>query len=213
MTLLLALHGYSQTATRFRRDLDPLLTRLPTLEPLLPSGPHECSLASVERLYSYQPRAQRPPPPYHCWWDASDDGRSYRGWEASVDSLRSSVGAALGARAPRFGVLGFSQGAMMAALLAALAARDEFPRPSFVVLVAGRTPRASDLRPLFEATLPFPSLHVWGERDPFAKYGSAALAERFAPEPREQCVWPGPHLVPTRGPAADAIVEFVGRHA
>jgi predicted esterase len=111
------------------------------------------------------------------------------------------------------GVIGFSQGALVAAVLAGLASRGDFPALRYVVIIAGRTPRADTLRPLFEHTLDVPSLHVWGERDPIATPAAAELAERFAPAQREVLVWPGSHRVPTRGEAADKIVEFVERHA
>ena len=48
--------------------------------------------------------ARAAPPPYLSWWNATDDGRVYRGWDESRAQL-----AALAAQGP-FGVLGFSQG-------------------------------------------------------------------------------------------------------
>ena len=59
--------------------------------------------------------------------------------------------------------------------------------------------------------LAIPSLHVWGERDLLARDTAAQLVERFAPETREIAVWSGPHVVPTRGDGADAIVGFLAR--
>jgi len=57
-----------------------------------------------------------------------------------------------------------------------------------------------------------PSLHVLGDADPFAKHGPA-LFERFDPETRQLLRWPGRHLVPSEGAAADAIIEFALQHA
>jgi hypothetical protein len=100
---------------------------------------------------------------------------------------------------------------MLAATLAALAERAEFPALRFVILVAGRKPRADALQPLFEGPLGTPSLHVWGERDGLAR-DSARLMEHFDPTLREAAQWPGPHVLPTHGAGADAIVAFLRRH-
>lgn len=211
MSTLLALHGFSQTGTRFRADLERLLTRLPARVSLLfPDAPHDCSEQSVDKLYAMAPNARRPPPPHRCWWDASDDGRSYRGWQESVTALRGIAEQHAGSEP--LGVLGFSQGAIAAAALAGLAAHDRFPRIDYVVLVAGRAPRSDDLRDLFDPPLALPSLHVWGEKDPFAMGASARLLELFDARQRDTAIWAGPHIVPTRGAPSDAIVSFIERN-
>ena len=73
--------------------------------------------------------------------------------------------------------------------------------------------RAEQLQPLFAGPLGTPSLHVWGERDAFAMSESPKLLSEFDAAGREVARWPGPHVVPTHGPAADAIVRFVLAHA
>jgi predicted esterase len=116
-------------------------------------------------------------------------------------------------RYPGAGLLGFSQGAALAATLAALSARKELPPVPFVVLVAGGIPRAGALRPLFDRPVAVPSLHVWGERDVLAVTRSAALAECFDPDARTTFVWSGSHVLPTRGPGGDALVAYIGSRA
>jgi hypothetical protein len=210
MSTLLALHGFSQTGARFRADLEPLLARLPARVSLLfPDAAHDCSAQSVDRLYALAPRARRPAPPHRCWWDASDDGRSYRGWQESVALLRGIAERHTGSGP--LGVLGFSQGAIAATALAGLAAHERFPRIDYVVLVAGRAPRCDDLRDLFESPLALPSLHVWGEKDPFAMGASARVLELYDARQRDTAIWAGPHVVPTRGAPSDAIVSFIER--
>jgi pimeloyl-ACP methyl ester carboxylesterase len=207
-TTLLALHGFTQNGSQFRSHLEPLAKRLPMdITLVCPDAPNVCSEGGVERLYGLT-GALRLPPPHLCWWDASDDGRIYRGWETSLERLRE-----LAKNAGPIGVLGFSQGAGVAAALAALAGAGEFPEIAFVILVAGRVPRADVLQPWFASPLRIPSLHVWGEQDAFAEALSPLLVECFEPGVREQVRWPGPHILPTRGPAADAILTFIGRHA
>jgi pimeloyl-ACP methyl ester carboxylesterase len=206
MTTLLCLHGFTQNGAQLRKQLEPLLCQLPNeLEVLCPDAPHACAHTSVERLYAAW-GTPRQPPPFLCWWDASDDSRIYRGWETTRERLSELCQAR-----ESVVVLGFSQGAILTAGLAALSAAGEFPGLAGVVIVAGRAPRSDALRSLFDAPIRVPSLHVWGERDALAGPASAALYETFAADTRSRVVWPGLHSVPTQGPAAAAIVEFVGR--
>ncbi len=206
-TRLIALHGFTQNGAVLRASLEPLLPEIePEVDLDCPDAPHACSEETVERMQ----RAwglDRLAPPHLYWWNATDDGRVYRGWDESRAQI-----AALASEGP-FGLLGFSQGAGVAAALAALAAHGQFPVPRFVALIAGRTPRSDDLKPLFAQPLRVPSLHVWGERDHLAKATAPLMMEQFAAEDREAIAWPGPHTVPTRGEAAAAIVKFVQRHA
>lgn len=197
-TTLVALHGITLNGTHMRTGLGELVSRFPgEVDLVCPDAPHETA------------RAPRLAPPYRSWWDASDDGRIYEGWDQTRDSLRE-----LMTPLPRVGVLGFSQGAILAAALAALSDSGAFPPIAFAILVAGRTPRADAIAPFFERAIRIriPSLHVWGAADAFASASAPALVDHFDERTREQIAWPGPHIVPTRGPAADAIVSFVERH-
>lgn len=207
-TLLLALHGFTMNGGVMRFAIAPLAERFSShVRVETPNGPNEVAADSVGRLQKALGGDHVPGP--HCaWFDATDDGRVYRGFERTLQLL---TGIVERAGTERVGLLGFSQGAILGASLAALAAHGRFPKLDFVVLVAGRTPRADDLVPLLASPLKVPSLHVWGERDVF-QHADAQL-QVFEAESRTSAVWPGPHVIPTRGPAADAIVEFVNRYA
>ena len=208
MTTLLALHGFTQNGELLRAALAPLVARLPQeLMLRCPDGPVECAPASVDRMHTAL-GGPRPPGPYRSWWNATDDGREYRGWEQTRELMQRELQAADGA-----GVLGFSQGGMLAAALAALAARGELPAIKFAILVAGQQPRAQLMQAWFSQPIAVPSLHVWGERDLRSAPGSRALAQRFDPSTARTVIWPGPHVIPTHGPASDAIVEFIRGHA
>src|SRR5579871_6388225 len=84
---------------------------------LVPPAPHACSVASVDRFYAGT-GLTRLPPPYLTWWDATDDGGEYRGWERTRDLLT----ALIEQHAPA-GILGFSQGALVGSVLAAMASK------------------------------------------------------------------------------------------
>jgi pimeloyl-ACP methyl ester carboxylesterase len=201
---LVALHGATLNGQVMRAQLDFVQHALPSVEIVAPDAPHVCSEEAVDRAYEMWQAPRRPSP--HCiWWDASDDGREYRGWEQTRELLRAVIPAA------PVGLVGFSQGAILAAAIAAMAAQGEMPPVDFVVLIAGRAPRSDALTPFLDRPMALPSLHVWGARDSLIGESSAALVERFDPDTREIAVWPGSHTVPETGPAAAAIVDFVGR--
>lgn len=205
-TALVSLHGFTLNGAVLRRllgDLEPRLSEHVDLH--FPDAPHTASQASVAAL---QRRMGSTPstPPHLEWWNASDDGRAYQGWQASVELLRAEV-----RRYPSVALFGFSQGAAVAAALAALACHGAFPALRCVVLIAGFAPRSSELLPFFDTPISLPSLHVWGEADAFSKH-APLLESKFSSLTRRVVTWPGAHRVPTRGAAADAIVEFVRSH-
>jgi predicted esterase len=205
MSSLIVLHGFRQNGAHLHEHLRPLRTRWPeSLQLEVPDGTRTCSPASLSRLAPMLGRGN--PEPHLCWWDATDDGSEYRGYEASRDLLHELLERAARPR----GILGFSQGAGLCAIACALSGRGEFPALDFAIVVAGRKPRATALAPLFDTPVALPSLHVMGTRDPSLPY-SERLAECFAPERREIARWDGPHVLPTYGPGADAIEDFVTR--
>lgn len=206
-TTLLVLHGLSMNGQVMCQKMQPLSTRLAELLDVeFLDAPHPCAEHTLARLYEGARATFRPAPPHLEWWNASDDGRIYRGHEASLEVVRERL-----AQHPSVGLLGFSQGATFAAALTALSERAEMPKLRFAVMIAGRLPRSTQWAPLFDAPLRTPSLHVWGLRDRHATAAGPGLLEGFAASSREAVSWRGPHVVPTNGGAAAAIVDFVRR--
>jgi pimeloyl-ACP methyl ester carboxylesterase len=211
-TPLLSLHGFTMNGAGLRRMLTCLEPRLAdVLEFVYPDAPHVASAESVAGLASLM-GGFRAKPPNLEWWNATADHLTYRGWDASKDMLQATARGLLQAERPSLGLFGFSQGAAVAATLAALSERGLFPALRFVVLVAGFLPRDRDIQGLFEIPIQIPSLHVWGSADGLARH-SPKLLERFAPETRRVLTWDGRHAVPTNGAAADTLVDFLRQHA
>jgi pimeloyl-ACP methyl ester carboxylesterase len=196
------LHGQTMNGAEMRRQLEPVEQALPNVTLVAPDAPHRCPDETVDRLYSFW-NAPRHAPPHLMWWDASEDGRAYRGWEATRDQMRSLL------EDGPVGIIGLSQGAILAAALATMAGHAEMPPIEFVILVAGRPPRADVLQPFLERPIAVRSLHVWGDDDPLAQGTPAVLVERFAPATREILTWSGGHSVPTTREGIDAIVDFI----
>ena len=165
-------------------------------------SPHTASEVSVAGLASLM-GGVRPKPPNRQWWNASDDGSTYHGWSTSRELLAREL-----SRHSDVAVLGFSQGAAVAATLAAASSRGELPPLRFVVLIAGFMPRARDIAPLFAEPVRVPSIHVWGTSDPFAGQ-SPRLVECFDGATRRVLTWPGRHVVPSNGSAGDALVTLI----
>jgi fermentation-respiration switch protein FrsA (DUF1100 family) len=123
------------------------------------------------------------------WWHArshrGDPGvpydvapvRAYDGFEES----RAHLLEILARRGPYDGVFGFSQGAALTGVLAALNARPGGPAFRFAIMVGGFLPADPQLRSLFpERLLKLPSLHLIGARDGIVPPQlSNALAARF----------------------------------
>ena len=205
---LLVFHGFTMNGEVMGAALGPLTKALePKLRVVCLNAPHTCSAATVERMYRGV-TAESLSPPHLCWWNASDDGLDYQGWPETRDL----VSEALERYAPA-SVLGFSQGGILAAAVAALSRTGGLPAIHAAVLIAGRKPRAAQLQAAFADPVAVPSLHVWGERDTLTGRYSEELVECFDASERRVIRWPGGHVVPTSGPAFDAIVSFVLDHA
>lgn len=201
---LIVLHGYTMNGASVRslgRNLFSALEEHVTL--VFPDAPHVCTPEAAQKAFTAW-GIEPPEPPYLRWWRASEDGNTYEGWDTTREWLR----ALIPEQGP-VGVLGFSQGAMLAATLAALSARGGFPTLRCAVLIAGGVPRARELSPLFSEPIAVPSLHVCGERDPIAADSAPLLAQCFQEAQRESVSWFGSHAIPQRGNAATAIARFV----
>lgn len=202
MVALLALHGFTQNGAWMRRQMGPLAERLGKLADLqFVDAPHECSGDTAQRLRS---RADDRESKRLQWWNASDDGQVYAGWEETREKLSRSIqGHAT------VGLIGFSQGAIAATAMAALAACGLGPKLDFVVLLGGAKPRSRVLVPLLAEPLPLPSCHVWGDSDLLMRRRSPELVECFQASGRISCQFPGGHAIPREGACADELVGFV----
>ncbi|MDX6337687.1 MAG: hypothetical protein QOG05_5027 [Streptosporangiaceae bacterium] len=179
---MLCLHGYHGTGAILRRQMAPLAAAIPP---------------DIELLYVDAPSLSEGG---FGWWH---DG--FRGWERTRDWAVELLGTA----APIDGIFGFSQGAALTGLLAAL--RDSRPPPvsfEFAIMVGGFTSTMPQHAQLFRRKLTVPSVHVSGRADAIVpRRDSLRLADRFAdPLVLEH---PGGHVIPGDPAVAGPIAGFL----
>jgi hypothetical protein len=178
---ILCLHGYHGTGAILRRQMAGLVSAVgKPMELVFPDAP---SLRRGD----------------FGWWHPG-----FAGWEGSRDAVLSQLRSE-----PFDGVFGFSQGAAMAGLIAAVQHVEEPVRIfGFVIMVSGFTSRLPEHARLFETPIDLPSLHIIGRSDTIVSpRESAALTARFAdPVVLEH---PSGHVVPSSGDIADRAARWI----
>jgi len=181
---MLCLHGYHGTGAILRRQMAPLAAAIP---------------ARVELVYVDAPSLAEGD---FGWWH-----EGFRGWERTrdwaVELLRTG---------PRIdGIFGFSQGAALTGLLAALGDSDpSAPQFRFAIMVGGFTSTMPQHAGLFRRTRTIPSVHVTGRADGIVpRRDCLLLAGRFAdPLVIEH---PGGHVIPGEPAVTTPIAGFLTR--
>jgi hypothetical protein len=159
---ILCLHGYTQSGPTFKRKLAGLekylAEQLPGVTFTYPTGPHDASAEWVEQLDAEDLAALKgtAAAQSRSWWLKEGEGGAVEGWEKSWRLL----GETNSRSGPFDAVLGFSQGAAAAALVAVAL---QIPR---VVAVGGYVPTGHPLSPALEAGgHRLASLHAAGAAD------------------------------------------------
>ncbi|XP_062448565.1 esterase OVCA2 [Rhea pennata] len=201
---LLGLHGYRQNERRFRERTGALRKALRgRVELVALSAPHPVPGGDGDS--DDDPRG---------WWfsgpgtfEAQEEAAAPAGLEESL----AAVAAALAERGPFDGLLGFSQGAALAAMVCALQARGDPRFPvAFAVLVAGFASCAPAHSHFYQQPIALPTLHVVGDADAvITPRLSYELAQHFV-EP-VVLTHPGGHFVPAAAPQKKAYLDFLDR--
>ncbi len=205
---ILVLHGMRQNGAILRARTKKLRRALGSLAELtFVTSPLPYSLQGETRAAGLDALGEVPDfPLQQAWWIASEDNRRYEGFDASLSFIEG----VCREQGPFDGVLGFSQGATFAAVLAAMQ-----PHPvmsfRFVVCISGFPSRA-DAHAAFvrPSSIAVPSLHLYGEKDALVTPDrSQQLFELFDPASSRIVKHGGGHFVPGAWPLADirAFVE------
>jgi len=162
---VLLLHGFRQNATVIRDALKPLVNRMKIY-------PIEFITLNSPMLYTpgttpfgdsmvTHPTWSTPNEYLRCWWNASDDGKVYRGWEASVRYVER----AWLEKGGWDGVVAFSQGATLASLLSSMP-QLSCSHSRFAVLISGFPSRATAHKAQFEKKITeVKTLNIYGVQD------------------------------------------------
>ncbi|KAK9821899.1 hypothetical protein WJX74_010730 [Apatococcus lobatus] len=150
------------------------------------------------------------PGPYFEWWNMEKDaeGRScYLRWRESLEAVEEYIQEF----GPFDGVIGFSQGSILASYLVAAQARglilQQVPRLRFCVLFAGARAGDPDLAGAYFPRSTIPSLHIIGDTD-YMSRASNDLIEAF--ETSQVIRHPRGHLIPAlKGPELQAFRDFL----
>ncbi|NP_001107711.1 esterase OVCA2 [Xenopus tropicalis] len=211
---VLALHGYRQNERSFwertgalrkrlrgRADLitfsAPLLVPDPDAEP---GAGDPDSLQDESRGWWFSNPEQNS-------FDAMEESKTCSGLEASLDT----VAKAFSELGPFDGILGFSQGAALVAIICALKQQGD-PRFhfDFAILVAGFKSLSTDHAKHYQQPITVPSLHVIGETD---RVISAAMSQELVSHFENPVILmhSGGHYVPACAPQKKVYWEFLDK--
>jgi len=154
-TRILALPGFGQSSQMFRSKTGSLRKRLKNVHFEFVDPPFTSKHESIGEGLS--------------WYEFSTVGEDEVKWSRFDESLQY-ISEVFTSRGPFDGVMGFSQGACVAALLSVLRERDSLPPPvqfQFVWLFSGFCPKDPEWRKLCLETQvrKISSVHVIGETD------------------------------------------------
>lgn len=203
---ILVLHSFRQSGARLAAKTQRMQRALSQLAELVyVDAPHSYRAAGHAAGEWEEDFGDAPPSTEHqrCWWNSSDDHGEYLGWDVSLAHLED----AFRRLGPFDGVIGFSQGAAVAGLLAALQPRGPIEL-RFAICISGFVSRARAHRELMRpSSVELPSLHIYGEADALVDNArTLALAGCFvAPSIASH---PGGHFFPNAWPL-DVVVAFL----
>lgn len=209
---VLCLHGYGQDGDAFRAKSGSCRKDSKKLVDFeFVTSPHHIVPGAGPGAGHPDHKAEEGADPGRYWWDFNSEASQMNGFEESVSFLAQ----IFEERGPFDGVLGFSQGAGMLAILMAKLQRRELPTAitfRFGCMVSGFLPRDSTYRAILEAQpLTIPSLHVYGETDNIIKPDrSQALASAWTPTAATVLTHAGGHLMPSVASVRKGLKQFFG---
>jgi predicted esterase len=194
---VLLLHGNRQTGQLLLGRLEKIRKRLRNelnLEVVAPDAPFSCEENGTSEL--------------RTWWNRVDN--DYQGLDQTLEVLQQEQGN----HENLVGIMGFSQGARLAHLLALLHTNNPqkwFPKLQFVLLFAGYDAPLPDHHlpePFTTTSISVASLHVWGLQDPLILPEQSEAVTKDYLEP-QTFVHDGKHHVPTKAPDIQRYMDFI----
>uniref|UniRef100_A0A8C5MQ55 Esterase OVCA2 n=1 Tax=Leptobrachium leishanense TaxID=445787 RepID=A0A8C5MQ55_9ANUR len=208
---LLALHGYRQNEKTFRERTGALRKVLKGRAEIV----HISALLAVPEPdvpKDGESDGSRDEP--RGWWFSNPQHNSFNAMEetqacSGLDESLQTVAKAFSELGPFNGILGFSQGAALVAMLCSLKQRgDSRFQFDFAMLVAGFKSRALEHEEFYQQPITIPSLHVYGETDRVIP-GSMSQELALCFEKPVTLTHAGGHYVPASAPLKKVYFEFL----
>lgn len=217
---LLCIHGYRQNGSSFREKTGALRKLLKKqVELVYVSAPHSVQQASSEaqeKENSSDPGPGGDEDP-RGWWFSDIHARSFSAQQQCEESLGlddsvAAVREAVKVQGPFDGILGFSQGAALVAMLCSLQEQKLEPEFSFrfAILVAGFRSACEEHQKFYNLPLQIPSLHVFGLED---RVIPDNMSRELLPSFQDPHVLthPGGHFVPAASAHRQTYQDFLKR--
>lgn len=208
---VLCLHGYRQDGQSFKSKLGGFRKATKSiLDPVFLDAPHVIPESSTDEDNIAEPNV----PDGRGWWFSSSkksfDAQEYTDVCVGFDDSVKTVEKACCSLGPFDGILGFSQGAAMAALILCLQSLGRLTSNfKFGVLIAGFKSRSSFHDALYtDGLVKVPTLHIVGETDAVIPKPQAMEIVPFFTSPRV-VFHPGGHFIPTTGPCKTDYMAFL----
>ncbi|XP_059470153.1 esterase OVCA2 [Neocloeon triangulifer] len=205
---ILCIHGYRQNADAFKGKIGSFrkIFKNKNVEFVFLNAPHQ--VPPDPDLETEEGADQR------GWWFCTEDkkfsGKMFCESSFGLQESITLVEEAFRTQGPFDGILGFSQGASLTALLSAHSQMnpDSPIKFRFAILVAGFKSRCSEHSKYFEQKIQIPTLQVMGETDNvIPKEMSEELSECF--ENATVTTHPGGHYVPASGQLKSSYLNIV----
>ncbi|TGZ79954.1 alpha/beta-hydrolase [Ascodesmis nigricans] len=208
---ILFLHGFTRSGAAFSAQTQALQTQLHAT--CAPSGDFHFPDGTIPLQPSFADNIEGA----YAWWRKCDESGLYIGLD---DTLRF-LGNYLDLHGPFAGVVGFSQGACLAAILASVLEREdrrmgefgpgmvtEHGRLGFVVAMSGFRPAASVYDGFYVPRIETPVLSVLGRRDEIVKSERSVELHRACKDVKVLWHERG-HVVPRDEETVGRIVEWI----
>ncbi|XP_051765310.1 esterase OVCA2 [Ctenopharyngodon idella] len=214
---ILCIHGYRQNGNSFREKTGALRKLLKKqVELVYISAPHQVPAIQNETNQEPEKSARSGEEDQSGWWFSDVQARSFNakqecesslGLEESIEAVKTAV-KDLG---PFDGILGFSQGAALVAMLCALQEQKLQPDFNFrfAILVAGFRSACSQHQRFYKGpVITIPSLHVFGQDDRvIPEEMSRDLLPAF--DGAQILFHPGGHFVPAASSHRQTYQDFL----
>ncbi|XP_006007486.1 esterase OVCA2 isoform X2 [Latimeria chalumnae] len=220
---LLCIHGYRQNETTFRErtgSLRKILKKHAELvyitAPLQVTPPPGALPGDTDpggAVHVGDPNGQMADP--RGWWfsdperesfNALEQTKSCKGLEESLET----VAKALADQGPFNGILGFSQGSALVAIICALKQQGDLRfQFDFAILIAGFKSQSSSHESYYRDPITIPTLHIFGETDRVIPGEMSRDLTSCFTDPLV-LTHQGGHFVPTSAPQKKVYCEFLG---